>query len=119
MRFSVAAAIAAISLAGGAAVAQAPAAAQPAPQAQSAGLCVLLDERGQVMDARLAQTSGDPDLDQNAIALARKLQWSPPYPQPGWLGVRITLSNTSPAGAPAGPVPHCGAAAGAAPANAI
>ncbi len=117
MRLSVAAAIAVFSLASGAAVA--PAAAQPAPQAQSAGLCVLLDERGQVMDARVAQTSGDPDLDQNAIAVARKLQWSPPYPQPGWLGVRITLSNAGPAGAPAGPVPHCSTASGAAGADAI
>ncbi|HEY5410080.1 MAG TPA: TonB family protein [Caulobacteraceae bacterium] len=119
MRVLLAAAIAVFSLAGGTALAPAPSAAQPAPQAQSAGLCVLLGEKGEVIEARLAQTSGDPDLDQNAIAQARKLQWSPPYPQPGWLGVRITLSDTGPGDAPAGVPPHCSAASQAVPADAI
>lgn len=73
----------------------------------SAGLCVLLDNQGRVLDARLAQTSGDPKIDEDAVELARKLQWAPPYPEPGWLGVRITL------GAAPGPtspqdMPHCG-----------
>ncbi len=81
---------------------------QSAPQ--SAGLCVRLNEMGQVIDAQVAQTSGDPALDENAVALARTLQWDPPYPKPGWLGVRVTLSNNGPSPTPAGALPHCSAA---------
>jgi len=72
----------------------------------SAEICVLLDDKGQVLDARLAETSGDPRIDQDAIDLARKLQWEPPYPKPGWLGVRITLGGT-PGPMPEQSLPHC------------
>lgn len=98
-----------------------PAQLQPTPvqtQAQAAGLCVKLDDMGEVIDARIAQTSGDPALDQNAIALAHQLQWSAPYPKAGWLGVRITLSP-SPEPAPPGAVPHCSAASDDSVASAI
>jgi TonB family protein len=77
---------------------------------QSAGLCVRLNDRGEVVDAQIAQTSGDEMLDENAVALAKTLQWAPPYPKPGWLGVRITLSNTGPNPTPAEALPHCSAA---------
>src|SRR6185503_2741646 len=88
--------------------------AQPArPAAQSAGLCVRLDGEGKVIDAQIAQTSGDETLDQNAVELARTLQWAPPYPKAGWLGVRITLSDTQPGPTPAGALPHCSAASDA------
>ena len=75
----------------------------------SAGICVLLNDRGQVLDARLAQTSGSTQLDNDAMLLARQLQWDPPYPKAGWLGVRVTLGE-----APPGPpsrlgLPHCSA----------
>ena len=85
--------------------------AQPGPQ--SAGLCVRLNDTGEVIDAQIAQTSGDQALDENAIALARKLQWAPPYPRAGWLGVRITLSDSAPGPTPAGALPHCSAASDA------
>jgi TonB family protein len=94
---------------------------EPTPiqaQAQAAGLCVKLDDMGEVVDARIAQTSGDPALDQNAVALAHQLQWSPPYPKAGWLGVRITLSP-SPEPATPGAVPHCSAASDDSVASAI
>ena len=93
-----------------------PAATAPA---YSAGLCVLLGDRGEVIDARIAQTSGDQDLDANAVNLARKLQWSAPYPKAGWLGVRITLSEAAPAAAPPGSMPHCSAASDASIADSI
>ena len=83
------------------------------PDAQSAGLCVRLNDRGEVIDAQIAQTSGDEDLDQNAVALARTLQWAPPFPKAGWLGVRITLSNSGPNPTPAEALPHCSADADA------
>jgi TonB family protein len=73
----------------------------------SAGVCVLLNETGHVLDARLAQTSGDARLDSDALQLARQLQWSPPYPKAGWLGVRVTLGAVPP-GPPTG-LPHCSA----------
>ena len=92
-----------------------PAAPEPA---SSAGLCVLLDDRGQVIDARIAQTSGDASLDDHAVSLARKLQWNAPFPKAGWLGVRITLSRAA-AAAPKGSMPHCSVASDAATANAI
>ena len=93
-----------------------PAGAQAQAQAQawvradahpSAGICVLLNNKGEVLDARLAQTSGNAQLDSDAIQLARQLQWDPPYPKAGWLGVRVTLGE-----APPGPpsrlgLPHC------------
>ena len=100
--------------------ASAPAAGAEADQpAYSAGLCVLLDDRGQVIDARIAQTSGDQGLDDNAITLARKLQWSAPYPKAGWLGVRITLSEAAPATPAPGSLPHCSAASDARAADTI
>lgn len=93
-----------------------PAASEPA---SSAGLCVLLDDRGQVIDARIAQTSGDPSLDDHAVSLARRLRWNAPFPNAGWLGVRITLSQAAPAAAPKGSMPHCSVASYSATANAI
>ncbi len=104
--------VAVAAFAGAAAFAQAPSPSADAP-AYSAGLCVLLDDRGEVIDARIAETSGDQDLDDHAVVLARKLQWSPPYPKAGWLGVRITLSQAAPAAAPPGSLPHCSAASDA------
>lgn len=87
---------------------------QAAPSdAQSAGLCVRLNDKGEVVDAQIAQTSGDATLDENAVALAKTLQWAPPFPKPGWLGVRITLSNTGPNPTPAEALPHCSAASDA------
>ena len=102
--------IIAASLAGSVAIAQTPPAEPAQPPSQSAGLCVRLNEMGQVIDAQIAQTSGDAALDQNAVALARTLQWAPPYPKPGWLGVRVTLSDTGPSPTPAAALPHCSAA---------
>ncbi len=122
MRILASTAVAALAFAGAAAFAQTsesssgPAAAAPA---YSAGLCVLLGDRGEVIDARIAQTSGDQDLDANAVNLARKLQWSAPYPKAGWLGVRITLSEAAPRAAPPGSLPHCSAASDARAAEAI
>ncbi len=72
-----------------------------------------------MIDARIAQTSGDQDLDANAVNLARKLQWSAPYPKAGWLGVRITLSEAAPGAAPPGSLPHCSAGSDARTAEAI
>ncbi len=122
MRILASTAFAALALAAAAASAQAsaPATAPAADEpAYSAGLCVLLDDRGQVIDARIAQTSGDQGLDDNAINLARKLQWSAPYPKAGWLGVRITLSEQPPATPAPGSLPHCSAASDARAADAI
>lgn len=114
-----AAAVCALALSSAAAMAETAPTPAAAAAPQSAGLCVLLDEKGQVIDARIAQTSGDPSLDENAVALARQLQWSPPYPQPGWLGVRITLSPSGPGPSRPGAMPHCSAASDAAVANSI
>jgi TonB family protein len=107
-------------LTGASAAPAAPAAPTPSVQAapsqpdiQSAGLCVRLNDQGEVIDAQIAQTSGDETLDENAVALARTLQWAPPYPKAGWLGVRITLSNTGPGPTPAEALPHCSAASDA------
>ena len=99
-------AIAAATLLGGAAVAQtiqsqAQLEAPAQPATQSAGLCVRLNDKGEVVDAQIAQTSGDPALDENAVALAKTLQWAPPFPKAGWLGVRVTLSNDGPSPTPA------------------
>ena len=109
--------ITAIGLLAGAPLAPAVAQVSDAPPAhagaQSAGLCVRLDDQGKVIDAQIAQTSGDQALDQNAVELARTLQWAPPYPKAGWLGVRITLSDTQPGPTPAGALPHCSAASDA------
>jgi TonB family protein len=80
---------------------------------ESAGLCVRLNDKGEVVDAQIAQTSGDETLDENAVALAKTLQWAPPYPKAGWLGVRITLSNTGPSPTPAEALPHCSASSDA------
>ena len=115
MKILALASIVAASLAASAALAQTPGpqppSADPAqPASQSAGLCVRLNEMGEVIDARIAQTSGDEALDEHAVELARTLQWAPPYPQPGWLGVRVTLSNSTPGPTPAGALPHCSAA---------
>ena len=107
----------AASLVGGAALAQS---SQPqaqaeaaTPAAQSAGLCVRLNDQGEVMEAQIAQTSGDASLDESAIALAKGLQWAPPYPKAGWLGVRVTLSNAAPGPTPAAALPHCSIASDA------
>ena len=110
--------VAALALTGAEALAQdsAPIA---ATAAYSAGLCVLLDDQGQVIDARIAQTSGDASLDDHAVSLARRLQWIAPFPKAGWLGVRIVLSETALAAAPKGSMPHCSAASGAAHADAV
>lgn len=111
--------IAAAALLAGAAFASPPAATPPTPASPlSAGLCVLLGDSGQVVDARLAQTSGDPSLDQDALTLAKKLQWAPPYPKAGWLGVRITLGGSRPDPAK-GSAPHCSASSDAAVASEI
>ena len=104
------ASLTAASLAASVALAQTAPAEPVQPASQSAGLCVRLNDSGQVIDAQIAQTSGDPALDENAVALARTLQWAPPYPKPGWLGVRVTLSNDGPSPTPAGALPHCSAA---------
>ncbi len=85
----------------------------------SAGLCVLLDGKGQVTEARLVQTSGDPQVDQDAVDLARKLQWSPPYPRAGWLGMRITVGDAPPGPTPKEALPHCDAASDAKAATSI
>ncbi len=115
MRILASTALAALAFTGAAAFAQtsAPSSGPAAAPASSAGLCVLLGDRGEVIDARIAQTSGDQDLDANAVDLARKLRWSAPYPKAGWLGVRITLSEAAPAAAPPGSMPHCSAASDA------
>ncbi len=110
MKILALASLAAASLAASVAFAQTPQAESGPPAIQSAGLCVRLNEMGQVIDAQIAQTSGDPALDENAVALARTLQWAPPYPKPGWLGVRVTLSDSAPGPTPAGALPHCSAA---------
>jgi TonB family protein len=108
-----AAAIAVLAFTSPAALASAPAAAPAAPAAAptegSAGLCILMGDMGQVIDARIAQTSGDAAMDQDVVALARTLRWSPPYPRPGWLGMRITLSKHGPISPPPGSPPHCSA----------
>jgi TonB family protein len=75
----------------------------------SAGVCILLNDTGRVLDARLAQTSGDPELDSDALQLARQLQWNPPYPKAGWLGVRVTLGEPPQGPAPRQGLPHCSA----------
>lgn len=110
-------ALAAATLLGGAALAQtiqpqaeAQLSAPASPETQSAGLCVRLNDQGEVVDAQIAQTSGDPVVDQNAVELAKTLQWAPPYPKAGWLGVRVTLSNVGPSPTPAGALPHCSVA---------
>ena len=115
MKILALASLAAASLAASVALAQTapgqtPSAGPVQPDQQSAGLCVRINEMGEVTDARIAQTSGDPALDENAVALARTLQWAPPYPKPGWLGVRVTLSNSAPSPTPAAALPHCSAA---------
>ena len=74
--------------------------------AYSAGHCVLLDDQGQVIAARVAQASGDPSLNDRAVSLARQLQWN----AAGWLGARIILSQAAPAAAPNGSTPRCSAA---------
>jgi TonB family protein len=90
-----------------------PAGAQDPPRGgapPSAGVCVLLNDVGHVLDARLAETSGDPQLDSEAVQLARQLQWNPPFPKAGWLGVRVTMGEIPP-GPPNGlGPPHCSAA---------
>ena len=120
MKILSAAVLAAAALAGAASAQTSLVSTPPAlPPAPSAGLCVLLGERGQVIDARIAQTSGDAAMDDDAMALVRKLQWAPPYPKPGWLGGRITLSQAAPKPAAPGSMPHCSAASDAATANTI
>jgi TonB family protein len=99
-----------------------PAGAQDRPNAgahPSAGVCILLNDRGQVLDARLAQTSGDPQLDSDALQLARQLQWNPPYPKPGWLGVRVTLGELPPGPATRQGLPHCSSGSDEGPARSI
>jgi TonB family protein len=91
--------------AAGPAGAQEPSASAP----PSAGVCVLLNDVGHVLDARLAETSGDPQLDSEALQLARQLQWKPPFPKAGWLGVRVTMGEIPPGPPNLGP-PHCSAA---------
>ena len=113
MKIFPAAAIAALAFASAAALASPPAtpsAPAAGPTEGSAGLCVLMGDRGQVIDARIAQTSGDAAMDQDVVALARTLRWSPPYPKPGWLGMRITLSQHGPIAPPPGSPPHCSGA---------
>lgn len=89
------------------------------PPGHSAGLCVLLGATGEVIEARVAQTSGDPDLDRKAVAMARQLQWSAPYPKPGWLGLRVSLSDGRQHPADPGALPQCSAASESAQSGAI
>lgn len=69
----------------------------------NAGVCLTLNATGQVVAAKITDSSGDAQTDAAILQIARQYHWDKPYPPAGGLAVRIGFGIRSQSNRPGPP----------------
>jgi TonB family protein len=73
----------------------------------NAGVCIKLNTTGQVLDARVVESSGSASVDQAILQLVLQLHWDKPYPHAGWMPIRYGIGSDQTRQTKTKPLPSC------------